>query len=990
MTAVLDPFKPFSAELHVIRRLSSSLYRAGGGEDGRESGRVNSPFASSQPSAERVNLAPLRDDVPLLDPCCGQLSAGAEVVLGVKDLREDKDWNSRRIPDAVLRATLSGSTNPVKVQPHSARTSTKATSHSRFTDKHAAPQDGLSSDMRLWTDDSPAALRFRYTSATQRSYEEVGWDTKLPRRLKAPETTLENIVDPVSERPSSRRYNSRPQLWQSIGAEWNRQQLRRRNDARKPISFCSGCPRSGQIPLYTGTIGSENMDNIDNMDEDFHPLTLRRSIVPQYVPTARRTTIPGYTGRAAYANCAADAAVSVPAVSSAARSSGWAPVERTLPAFGAGISRWLIPEQLVDNQRFGGTYFRPCSAFVSNGDHSDPLQPLPETCASCHTQTCEEALDKADEKVLKVSASFLCHPICLYEYVYNDVMSVTDSETLADVMRQDRSFDTEGTIAGENEQSQTDETLKRKNSLYGKGNSCVNFMDCFSVPEQVTEGELSNMQVRSPHPTPARQLPRNGLLGVSFYWHGTKQVPRAPRLDSPLQSRPVDKSEQNAPVELRDIVMLGWNEEVQWRGEGLRAQLHGAAAALRPSAHGAGESWKNFILQTQGIAEYLHRMETEEAQEMAQMPGRDSPPANEASEEAEEPMAVPEDLSAGSTHQQNNRADKGERPFQCSQCGASFTQKGNLLRHIKLHSGEKPFKCHLCSYACRRRDALTGHLRTHSVGKPHKCAYCGRSYKQRSSLEEHKERCHNYLQCMGLQNSIYTGDKRLSDLSFDGGAGELIQPHVIDQAINSAISYLGAESLRPLVQTSPASSSDVGLGSMYPLHKPAPEGHTGSGMSAKDSAAENLLLLSNSKSASSEKDGSPSHSGQDSTDTESNNEDRPGGAASGLIYLTNHITSGVRNGVLPLVKEEQQRQYEAIRASIEMASEGFKVVTTDGEQVRAYRCEHCRVLFLDHVMYTIHMGCHGFRDPFECNLCGHRSQDRYEFSSHITRGEHRY
>lgn len=215
-----------------------------------------------------------------------------------------------------------------------------------------------------------------------------------------------------------------------------------------------------------------------------------------------------------------------------------------------------------------------------------------------------------------------------------------------------------------------------------------------------------------------------------------------------------------------------------------------------------------------------------------------------------------------------------------------------------------------------------------------------------------------------------------------------MQPHVIDQAINSAISYLGAESLRPLVQTSPASSTDVVMSSMYPLHKPPPEGHTV--VSAKDSAAENLLLLSKSKSASSEKDGSPSHSGQDSTDTESNNEERAGAVASGLIYLTNHINSGGRNGVLPLVKEEQQRQFEAIRSSMEMASEGYKVVSGEGEQVRAYRCEHCRILFLDHVMYTIHMGCHGFRDPFECNLCGHCSQDRYEFSSHMTRGEHRY
>uniref|UniRef100_A0A3B3QD02 IKAROS family zinc finger 1 (Ikaros) n=1 Tax=Paramormyrops kingsleyae TaxID=1676925 RepID=A0A3B3QD02_9TELE len=359
--------------------------------------------------------------------------------------------------------------------------------------------------------------------------------------------------------------------------------------------------------------------------------------------------------------------------------------------------------------------------------------------------------------------------------------------------------------------------------------------------------------------------------------------------------RPLDKSLQNDSCEHRKLEMLGWNEEVEWRGEGPRLPFHSAAAALRPSAHGAGDSWKSFVLQTQGIAEYLHRMETEEAHEMSQISGRDSPPANEVMDEADEPMPVPEDLSASTGQQQ---AIKGEKTL---------------------------------------------------------------------------------------------GEKRLSDLSYDGGSAgfkdsEMMQPHVIDQAINSAISYLGAESLRPLVQPSPA-SSEVVVSPIYPLHKPPPEASGTNGLSAKDSAAENLLLLSKAKSASSERDASPSHSGHDSTDTESNNEERPAGGTS-LIYLTNHIAPAARNG--SLVKEEQ-RHLEVLRAAgLESPADGLRVLSNEGEPVRVYRCEHCRVLFLDHVMYTIHMGCHGFRDPFECNLCGYRSQDRYEFSSHMTRGEHRY
>lgn len=246
----------------------------------------------------------------------------------------------------------------------------------------------------------------------------------------------------------------------------------------------------------------------------------------------------------------------------------------------------------------------------------------------------------------------------------------------------------------------------------------------------------------------------------------------------------------------------------------------------------------------------------------------------------------------------------------------------------------------------------------------------------------------NYVEINPLTPHFFTaGDKCLPDLPYDASVNyekenELMQTHVIDQAINNAISYLGAESLRPLVQTPPGGSEVVPVISpMYQLHKPLGDNPVRSNL-PQDSAVENLLLLSKAKSVSSERDVSPSNSCQDSTDTESNNEER-----SGLIYLTNHIGAHARNGIS--IKEEN-RQYDVLRAGTDNSQDAFKVISSNGEQVRVYKCEHCRVLFLDHVMYTIHMGCHGFRDPFECNMCGYHSQDRYEFSSHITRGEHRF
>lgn len=51
-------------------------------------------------------------------------------------------------------------------------------------------------------------------------------------------------------------------------------------------------------------------------------------------------------------------------------------------------------------------------------------------------------------------------------------------------------------------------------------------------------------------------------------------------------------------------------------------------------------------------------------------------------------------------------------------------------------------------------------------------------------------------------------------------------------------------------------------------------------------------------------------------------------------------------------------------------------------------CQYCEIKFGNIFMYTMHMGCHSFENPYKCSMCGQSCTDKFSFFLHIAHSQH--
>ncbi|XP_068112930.1 zinc finger protein Pegasus isoform X2 [Hyperolius riggenbachi] len=360
--------------------------------------------------------------------------------------------------------------------------------------------------------------------------------------------------------------------------------------------------------------------------------------------------------------------------------------------------------------------------------------------------------------------------------------------------------------------------------------------------------------------------------------------------------------------------------------------------------------------------------------------------------------------------------------LKCRYCNYASKGTARLIEHIRIHTdwilidnesrtytrnesqyfnqyfpaGEKPHRCHLCPFASAYERHLEAHMRSHTGEKPYKCELCSFRCSDRSNLSHHRRRKHKMLPIKGTRPSL--GNKKMWGV------------------LQKKVSSLGY-SRRTLINLSPPSMvvhkadylSDFSH-EIPSIHSEAYESlakasHSGLSRDPQELMVDNplnqLSTLAGQLSSlppDTQNPASPDagpcpdekpfmiqqSSAQACTSAVSTSVPQSSSPASPEVRpIHNHRNCS------PMAGPSSERSGRTSTPSISNSQPSTPAPALPVQDPQLlHHCQHCDMYFADNILYTIHMGCHGFENPFQCNICGCKCKNKYDFACHFARGQH--